>query len=149
MRGTSSILSCVSTSDFERANDPGHAGNLLQAHLIETLSCIGREYWDFYFLRFRGAVSESLLSGVFETLEMAKQEGHIRFIGLCSEGNPSATLAMWSLHDAFDAILIRRPEDVSALAPLARQRRVGVLAPSGGDVTLVSVRDSQEVLACT
>jgi hypothetical protein len=149
MRGTSAILSCVSSSDFEQANDSGHAGNLIQAHMIESLSCIGREHWDFYFLRFRGAVSESILSGVFEALEMAKQEGHIRFIGLASEGDPNKTLAMWSLHDAFDAILIRDPGHVPILAPVAKQRRVGVLAPTGGNVRLSPVRSSKEVLAET
>ncbi|MEZ0325360.1 MAG: hypothetical protein ACAH95_05600 [Fimbriimonas sp.] len=145
MRGSGGVLSCVSSADYERANDSGHAGNLVQAHLIESLSCIGREFWDFYFLRFRGSVSESILSGVFEALEMAKQEGHIRFVGLCSEGSASATLSMWSLHDAFDAILIPRAEDVGVLGGMARQRRVGVLAPSGGDIELRSVRKADEV----
>ncbi len=148
MRGTSATLSCVSSADYVRANDSGHAGNLVQAHMIETLSCIGREYWDFYFLRFKGAVSESNLSGAFEALEMAKQEGHVRFIGLCCDGNPQALLSMWSLHDAFDAVMIQSSADVSILAPFARQRRVGVLAPEGGDIKLINVRSAAEVAAC-
>ena len=115
--------------------------------MIQSLSCIGREHWDFYFLRFRSAVSESILSGIFESLEMAKQEGHVRFIGLCCEANASAALSLWSLHDAFDALLVQNAEDLAVLAPFAKQKRVGVVSPHGGDARLVSVRSKDEVQA--
>ena len=57
MRGDDeAFLMQMSTSGYERATDDRHAGDLIQAHLIETLSSIGREWIDVYFLRVRRAV---------------------------------------------------------------------------------------------
>lgn len=131
MRGTEATLSCISSSHYEHATDEAHAADLLQAHLIETLSCIGREYFDFYFLRVRHAVEEYQLSGVLQAMEMARQEGHIRYLGICCDGPSLATLGVWQFHDAFDVLLVPRnhydSESFSTLAPLARERRVGIV----------------------
>ena len=131
MRGTEATLSCISNSHYEHATDEAHAADLLQAHLIETLSCIGREYFDFYFLRVRRAVEEYQLSGVLQAMEMARQEGHIRYLGICCDGPSLATLGVWQFHDAFDVLLVPRnhydSEPYETLAPLARERRVGIV----------------------
>lgn len=131
MRGTDACLTCVSNSDFERATDDKHASDLIQAHLIETLSCVGRDYFDFYFLRIRRAVEEYQIAGALEAMEMARQEGHIRFMGICCDGPSLSTLGTWQFRDAFDALLVPRnhydPEPYETLAPMARERRVGVV----------------------
>jgi aryl-alcohol dehydrogenase-like predicted oxidoreductase len=125
------FLMQMSTSGYERANDDGHAGDLIQAHLIETLSSIGREWIDVYFLRVRRAVDEAQLSGALEAMEMARQEGHIRHMGIVCDGSSLATLGMWQFHDAFDLLLVPRnhydDEAYRTLAPLAKERRVGVV----------------------
>jgi hypothetical protein len=153
MRSTDAVLTCVSSTDFERSTDDRHANDLIQAHLIETLSCIGRDYFDFYFLRIRRAIEEYQISGALEALEVAKQEGHIRFLGLACDGPALATLSMWQFHDAFDVVLL--PDDAySTLAPMARERRVGVLnltSPSTvrrheTDAKLVGVSTATEVI---
>ncbi len=116
-----------SRTDYTVATDHTHAVTLVQAHLIETLSAIGREKIDFYFLRVQRAAEEFQISGVLEALEMARQEGHIGYVGLACDGPSLASLNLWQFHDAFDAVLI--PDDVSfdTLAPLAVERRVGVV----------------------
>jgi len=131
MRGTEATLTCIGNSAFEDANDENHATDVVQAHLIETLSCIGREYWDIYYLRIRRAVEEYQLSGALQALELAKQEGHIRHIGLCCDGPSLAVLGAWQFHDAFETLLVPRnhydTEAYDTLSPLAKERRVGVV----------------------
>ncbi len=132
MRGDDSLfLTALSTTGYERATDDRHAIDLVQAHLIETLSAIGREWIDVYFLRVRRAVDEAQLSGALEAMELARQEGHIRYLGIACDGPSLATLGMWQFHDAFDLLLVPRnhhdDEAYRTLAPLARQRRVGVV----------------------
>jgi hypothetical protein len=146
MRGTEALLSCVGASDYERAHDAKHASDLIQAHLIESLSCIGREHWDFYFLRVRRPIGEAVLTGVFEALEGARQEGHIRFLGLYSDHDPNAALGLWQFHDAFEALMVRDEPSLQQLLPLARNRRVGVLSSVGqGDANLLSVSHASQV----
>jgi len=121
------VLMQVGTSDLERAVDQKHAADLVQAHIIQTLSAIGREWVDFYFVRSRRALEEYQLSGAFEALENARREGHIRFLGLYAEGSTQATIANWQFHDAFEVIC---SDGDSALEAMAGDRRVGVLKRS-------------------
>lgn len=116
-----------SRTDYTVATDHNHAVTLVQAHLIETLSAIGREKIDFYFLRVQRAAEEFQISGVLEALEMARQEGHIGFVGLACDGPSLATLNLWQFHDAFDVVLIPDAISFDTLAPLAVERRVGVV----------------------
>ena len=131
MRGTSAPIMMIGGSDFERATDETHACDLVQAHLIETLSSLGREHIDFYFLRVRMSVEEYQISGALQALELAKQEGHIGFIGICCDGPSLATMGTWQFHDAFELLLVPRnhydSEAYDTLAPLANERRVGIV----------------------
>lgn len=131
LRGTSAFLTALSTVDYLHASDDKRAADFTQAHLIEVLSAIGREYIDIYFLRVTSAAEEYQISGVLEALENARQEGHIRFIGLACDGPSLATLGLWQFHDAFDVVLVPRnhnsQESYRTLAPLAAERRVGVV----------------------
>lgn len=145
MRGTSAVLACVGSYDYEIASNTNHAIDLVQAHLIESLSCIGRDYWDFYFFRVRSSVSESVLAGILEALEMARQEDHIRFVGICSEGLAMTTFGLWQLHDGFEVLMVKDGASLSTLKGLARERRVAIVAPEGGDARLLSVRSAEEI----
>ena len=116
-----------SRTDYTVATDHSHAVTLVQAHLIETLSAIGREKIDFYFLRVQRAAEEFQISGVLEALEMARQEGHIGYVGLACDGPSLATLNLWQFHDAFDVVLIPDSVSFETLVPLAQERRVGVV----------------------
>lgn len=131
IRGTDATIMTMGGLDIERATDERHAGDLVQAQLLEHLSAIGREHVDFYFLRVRRALEEYQIHGALKSLEMGRQEGHIRFVGLCCDGPSLAVLGTWQFHDAFDTVLIPRNHyDTSAydtLSPMARERRVGVV----------------------
>ena len=131
MRGTDATLMALGTCEYENANDESHACDLVQAHLIETLSSIGREHIDFYFFRVQRMAEEFQLSGALQALELAKQEGHIGHIGICCDGPSFATLGAWQFHDAFEVLLVERnhfdSESYNTLAPLAKERRVGVV----------------------
>jgi len=143
MRGTEACLMSMGGLEIERATETSHATDLVQAHLIETLSAIGRDYIDFYFLRVRRGLEEFQINGALEALEMAKQEGHIRYIGLACDGPSLAVLGLWQFHDAFEVLLVRDDEAYQTLAPIARERRVGIIAPEN----LVTVRTPEEIEA--
>lgn len=131
MRGTEAMVMSLGGLDIERATDEKHASDLVQAHLIQTLSAFGREYLDLYFLQIRRALEEYQINGALEALEMARQEGHIRHIGICCDGPALAILGLWQFHDAFEVLLVPRnhydQEAYTTLEPLARERRVGVV----------------------
>ncbi len=131
LRGTEAFLTCLSTTDYLHASDDKRAADFTQAHLIEVLSGIGREHIDIYFVRVTQAAEEYQITGLLEALENARQEGHIRFIGVACDGPSLATLGLWQFHDAFDVILVPRnhydDESYQTLNPLASQRRVGVV----------------------
>jgi hypothetical protein len=117
--------------ELELAPDRGAAAALTQARLIQILSALGRDRIDALFLRVRRAPDPGPLEGVLETLEGARQDGHLGALGLCCDGPPLALLPVWRFHDAFDLLLIpRNPLEAEAfteLAPLARRRRVGIV----------------------
>lgn len=132
MRGADDlVLIQRSTVDFERATDERHAADLIQAHALQTLSALGRETIDFYLLRVRRAIEERQLSGVLESLEMLRQEGHFKHAGLLCDGPSLATLGLWQFHDAFDVVVMPRnhydDEAFRTLEPVAGKRRVGLV----------------------
>lgn len=127
MRATEAVLMRLGAKDLARATGEEHAANLVRAHLIETLCAIGREHLDFYFLRFGDAPTEDQISGALSALEEARQEGHVRFLGLCAVEQPSAAFDVCRRHDAFEAILTGLPVAERTLAGLAQERRAGLL----------------------
>jgi aryl-alcohol dehydrogenase-like predicted oxidoreductase len=131
MRATDATLIVRGGRELEHATDASHAVHLIQAHLIQALSSIGREQIDFYVLRVGRALEEYQIEGVLEAIESARQEGHVRFLGLMPEGSPYAALGLWQFRDAFDAVFLPsnpvERESYELLAPLARERRVGIV----------------------
>lgn len=152
MRGIDALLMTQGGLEIERAPDETGATNLIQAHLIETLSAIGREWIDFYFLRVRRGLEEYQINGALQALSSAKEEGHIRYLGLSCDGPPLAVLGVWQFRDAFEVLFLPGEDAVDqGLISLAQERRVGVVVASSdpsqpiGQCTLVPVRSAQEV----
>ncbi len=129
--GEAAQIMTIGGLDAERATDARHARDLVEAHLIETLSAIGRDHLEFYFFQVRGSLKSYQTEGALEALEMARQEGHVRHVGLCCDGPASEIGAIWQAHDAFDAVLTPRnhysASSYGALIPLAKERRVGMV----------------------
>ena len=121
------VLIQVGAVDLEWAVDAKHAADLVQAHLLQTLSAIGREWVDFYFLRSRRALEEYQLSGAFEALENARRDGNVRYLGLYVDGPAQATMANWQFHDAFEVVCL---EGDPSLEAMALDRRVGIVRRS-------------------
>jgi len=144
-----SPLLTVGGDDIGRARDATQAADFVQAHLLQTLSCLGRERVDFYFIRIRGPLEEFQIAGALECLESARQDGHVGHLGLFADAAPLAVLGIWQFHDAFDALLVHPGEGHDTLAPMARERRVGVvsLGAGPGDAVLTPVRSVTEVRA--
>lgn len=146
MRGTDALLMTLSSTDVERAVSQEHAADLVQAHVIETLSAVGREYLDFYFLRVREGLQEFQVNGALEALEAFRQAEHIRYLGIACDGPPMATLGVWQWHDGFEVLLItdmsyRTYKAYDSLAPLAIERRVGIVTPDD----LIKVTTPEEI----
>lgn len=132
LRGTHHFLTVVGARDVARATDEKHASDLVQAHLIETLCALGREWIDVYCLNVSEAWEEYQIHGALLALESARAEGHVRFFGLDASGDPFGALGFWQFHDAFEVLRVPRvpgeDEPWAVLSPLARERRVGTLA---------------------
>lgn len=114
-----------SSRDLEGAHNATSGANLVEAHLIETLSSLGRPRLDFYVLRVRGPLREVVVEGVLGALESAREDGMVRFLGIEAE-DEAATQAIWDRHDAFEIALLGSG---SLLEGFAAERRVGVVHP--------------------
>jgi aryl-alcohol dehydrogenase-like predicted oxidoreductase len=112
-------------AEVEMAPSERLACDWIQAHFIEALSAVGRDWFDFYFLRIRSNLAEHQVNGALLALENARQEGHIRHIGIDCLGSDESVRRSWQLHDAFEVALIHDPE--SRLIGFARERRVGIV----------------------
>lgn len=131
LRGGEDILSVKSSAHYERATSQDHATDLTQAHLIEVLSSVGRPMIDFYFLRVRRVVEEYQINGALAALEFAKQEGHIKHLGIYADGPIMAVQSVWQFHDAFEVVLLKTADQ--SLGGLASQRRVGIVTEVSSD----------------
>ena len=128
VRSSNVPLMTIGRHDVERAVSSDQAANFVQAHLIEVLSAIGRDHIDFYYMPYRRALEEFQIDGILEALENAKSDGVIRHLGLAPNGPPMAALGLWQFHDAFETVLLRPGEDYDMLAPMAQERRVGIVS---------------------
>ena len=109
--------------------DAASAANMVGAHLVETLSSLGRESIDYYFLRVRGALTEDQINGALNVLDEAKTDGVIRFLGLYVDGPLQTVMGMWRFHDAFEAVMVPRhplSDAYGGVKDFALEKRVGV-----------------------
>ncbi len=132
LRGAENRTVAFGGRGIEAARDDSHAADLVSADLIGLLSSLGRPVLDLFFLRVRRAIEEYQLNGALMALESAREEGLVRHVGLSCEGPPLAALGLWQFHDAFVALALPRnplrQEAFATLAPLAQQRRVGLVS---------------------
>lgn len=142
--------------EIETAQDERHAADMVQAHLLQVLSSLGRETLEVYGLRVRRAVEEYQIRGALSALEYSREEGLVRHFGLKAEGPSTAVLSVWQFHDAFEILFCPRTpaqeETWQSLSRLAAQRRVGlvatdVAAPSPESAVLMSVQSAAQVEA--
>lgn len=150
IRGLEFQALAVNPGDVERATSEKHAYDLVQAHLIETLCNLGRETLDFYLLRIRRALSEFQINGALAALEDARTEGHVRFVGLKSEGSPYAALSTIQFHDAFEVLMFEGERARATLMPLAQSKRIGTIevgrgSPIPGHIYLKRVSSVEEL----
>ncbi len=116
--------------EVRRAPDAIHAAAAVYSHVIQTVSCYGRGYVDFYFIRVRGGLRPDQAEGAVKGLQEARDEGLVRFGGLAVEGPGSASLELFDQYDVFDAVVApRNPVDhdaFDAFRPAAERRGVGL-----------------------
>ncbi|MBX7135977.1 MAG: hypothetical protein K1X67_25185 [Fimbriimonadaceae bacterium] len=151
MRGTDATVICFGV-DPTAFSSREIALNQTQAHVIEILSALGRPALDFYVVQITTAPEEFQIDAVLEALEDMRSDGLIRFFGLACRGRPLATLGTWQFHDAFEALFVPSAGNAyDTLAPLAQQRRVGVVTL--GDVNqerpacrLLTISDAGQIL---
>ncbi|HRJ26485.1 MAG TPA: hypothetical protein PLO61_03110 [Fimbriimonadaceae bacterium] len=144
LRGREASILARIGSTLDSAQDSDHAANLIQAEILQTLCAVGREQIDFLVLRVKRRREEFQIEGALQALEMAKQDGHARFLGLSAEGSGLGVLSTWQFHDAFEILMVPRnpihSEPYQTLQPVARERRVGVVTTQpfhwGGDVPI-------------
>lgn len=141
MRGTEALLMIRGGSEIENAPSEKIACDLIQAHLVQILSAIGREWIDFYFLQIRDDLPDHQIDGALRALENAKQEGHVRHLGIECLGVADRVLRLWGRRDAFEVALLHAED--SDLIGHANVRRVGIVATYPGTfTTLTPISDS-------
>lgn len=133
-----------SARDLERATGEAHAADLVEAHLIETLSSLGRESIEVYCLRVRARMAPETATGALQALEWARSEGMVHAFGILPE-DPAAGRDLWERHDAFEVALL--PPN-SGLEAFATQRRCGIvsLGTAEANPRLIEVSSADEVL---
>ncbi len=150
LRGCKSPIMITGGEFLQSAQSEEQASDFIQAHLLEILCSIGRTTLDFYFLNLPRTLEEFQFQAAIETLEIAKQEGSVRFSGFHCNGEPYAALGHWQFNDAFEVALIpRNPADQTAysvLGGLAKERRVGIIAsrPFGSNAVPSLASDESE-----
>lgn len=92
--------------DVADAADQVSATNLIQAHLIEVMSAIGRPYLDYYFFQVRRELTPLQVQGAVSALKNAKEEGHIKCLGIALTGSTQSALEFWRANPIFDVALI-------------------------------------------
>jgi hypothetical protein len=146
--GARPLLLVRAGDELETATGRGHALDLTQARIIQTLSSVGRPQLDFLCLEIKRNVEGYAVEGALQALEEARQDGHIKYVGLSCAGPAIATLNAWQPHDAFD-ILITPPQHLESLQAVAGARRAGVVLrtqqPSPDATTLIQVSLAQEI----
>jgi hypothetical protein len=130
MRATDAALIAVGPNDLARAIDDEQAHALVLAHLVETLSAIGREYVDFYFLKVDSPLREDQISGALVALQEARSQGNLRYIGIAAK-NGQAALGLIHLHDVFDAVVVYEEGATNRpLRLLAESRGMAIICAS-------------------
>lgn len=124
--GKGSKVMAIGGADCGHAPDAIWAKNFIEAKLVSVLSCLRQDHLDFYFLDYTGPWEEWQINGALDALDGAKNDGLVHNIGLAPSGSELAALAMWQFHDAFDGLLVS-PSAYGTLAPLANERRVGIV----------------------
>ncbi len=132
-----------SARDLERATGEAHAADLVEAHLIETLSSLGRESIEVYCLRVRARMATETMSGALQALERARNEGMVHAFGILPEDTESGR-QIWERHDAFEVALL--PPN-SGLESFATRRRCGIvyLGKANAEPRLIEVSSADEV----
>lgn len=124
------LMVCLGSNTIHSVS-ASHAADLIQAELVQALSCLGGRRIAYVFWNVVGPHEEFQVEGVLAGFEEAIQDGIFQHLGLNVAGPAVAALALWQFHDAFDAVLIpRNPLDDAAyelLAPVAAQRNVGLV----------------------
>lgn len=146
LRGSSAPVAVTIGRNLWQCDRAETATAMIMGELLQMLSCLGREELDIVFLRLERRLEEFQLNGALEALELNRQDGMIKNLGLAAHGQPFAVLAMWQFHDAFDLCLL--PPDAetqSMLASLAAERRVGVVTSVSLE-QLLEARASSHVL---
>lgn len=134
-RGTDAMIMVRGGTDIERAPHELLACELVQAHLVQTLSAIGRQWIDIYFLQVRGDLMDCQIDGALLALENARQEGHIRHLGIECVGDSIEIQRLWQRRDAFEVALLNSAEP--GLISMARERRVGIVTTFPSEYTVL------------
>lgn len=141
--------------DLDTSVDFDQACDAVQAEFLQILSGIGRMQIEMLVLRIPRTLEDFQLEGALQTLEYARQETMVKFVGLQGGASALATRNTWQFHDAFEFIVVEREDELTALAELARDRRVGVVwrgisAPTNPvDVHLVRCGSVEAIRAAT
>ena len=129
LRATCATLMTVGPLDLATSVDEQQVHDLVLAHLIETLSAIGREYIDFYFLWVDRPLKEFQISGALIALQEAKEEGNIRIVGIAAH-DILASQTILHFHQGFESLLLPKEETSGALRALARGRNMAIVTRS-------------------
>lgn len=82
LENSKNLLVGFGTGDFHRANSADDACILVSAQIVEWLSCLNGKTLDVLFLPDHPSANQDCWAGAMEALEIAREDGLIRFYGL-------------------------------------------------------------------
>lgn len=124
-----------------------HAANLVQANLIELISCLGVESLGAFGLVIEQGIGEAQIAGFLEAAESGRQEGFVQSLALIVRASERVVRSVWQVHDAFDFLVFpSATDDLDSLEAMARDRRASVVSPTPSESADFQVWTTHELL---
>lgn len=124
LKGWGGPLVCLGI-DVDRATDAEHASHMVEAHLVEVLSSLGRPVLDTYCLGCEWSY-DPVIAGAWTALVEAREEGLVRHLGyyrsdgvLVFEGSPCEFAAPAHAQE-IEIVEVRSAAEVRAATQEAR-----------------------------
>lgn len=105
----------------------GMSGSVVEAELVQLMSCLGNPFVDVLLLPLRRRPEDEQILNALAAIEDARVDGLIGTLGFKVLGGSFAVMSTWSMYDAFDLAVIPERTDLGPILPLAQDRRVGLV----------------------
>jgi hypothetical protein len=112
--------------DIENAVSQEHAADLLESYLFQVICSLRGKSIETFFLDIRKPLKPHQIQGALETIETARTDGILKFVGLHSTSSDNL-MSAWTDNDAFEFIMAPQDSLTETVVSLSRSRGVGLV----------------------